>query len=191
VLEETTDAGGLVARYSLEGGSYFAPWVATYLGGLGARFPPHGRRASPLMDGVGTTRRLVTSGNTAWDKYELDAFGADRGSTSLAAKPMRAKNIRRTMTVLWNAGVPASCLLFAYLAVAVHPVFAPLLLSWVFLLARLVKRTPCPNCGRPIGWSRYKFLGTDAESGVPPRFCAHCGYDLTGKGGEPTQSGRS
>ena len=81
VLEETTDAGGLVARYSLEGGNYYAPWVATYLGGLGARFP--------LMDGVGTTRRLVTSGNTAWDKYELDAFGADRGSWTNYHNPYR------------------------------------------------------------------------------------------------------
>ena len=81
VLEETTDAGGLVARYSLERGSYYAPWVATYLGGLGARFP--------LMDGVGTTRRLVTSGNTAWDRYELDAFGADRGSWTNYHNPYR------------------------------------------------------------------------------------------------------
>jgi len=81
VLEETTDAGGLVARYSLVSGSYYAPWVATYLGGLGARFP--------LMDGVGTTRRLVTSGNTAWDQYSLDAFGADRGSWTNYHNPYR------------------------------------------------------------------------------------------------------
>jgi len=103
---------------------------------------------------------------------------------------MRAKNIRRTMTVLWNAGVPASCLLFGYLAVAIHPAFAPLLLGWVFLLAHLVKRIPCPSCGKPIGWSKYKFLGRDAESGVPPRHCTHCGYDLTGKEGEARESQR-
>jgi RHS repeat-associated protein len=41
------------------------------------------------MDGVGTTRRLVTSGNTAWDKYELDAFGADRGSWTNYHNPYR------------------------------------------------------------------------------------------------------
>jgi RHS repeat-associated protein len=41
------------------------------------------------MDGVGTTRRLVTSGNTAWDQYSLDAFGADRGSWTNYHNPYR------------------------------------------------------------------------------------------------------
>jgi hypothetical protein len=91
------------------------------------------------------------------------------------------RNVRQTMIMLWYIGAPAGFLLLGCLGI-VHWGFPPLAFLWVFLLAYLVKRIPCPNCGRPIGWSKYKFLGMDAESGVPPRHCTHCGYDLTGKG---------
>jgi len=79
VLEETNDSGTVLARHTTETGSYYDPWVHMWRTGDVSRFP--------LMDGVGTTRRLVDSSNNHTDIYELTAFGLDRGSTITTTNP--------------------------------------------------------------------------------------------------------
>ena len=86
------------------------------------------------------------------------------------------------MTVLWFVGAPSGFFIFVYLGAVVHWVFFPPAFLWVHLLASLVKRMPCPNYARPVGWAKQTILGGEFESGRPPRYCEHCGYDLTGRG---------
>jgi hypothetical protein len=81
VLEETNDSGTVLARHTTESSSYYAPWVHMWRTGNVSRFP--------LMDGVGTTRRLVDQNNNHTDIYELTAFGDDRGSTVTTVNPYR------------------------------------------------------------------------------------------------------
>jgi RHS repeat-associated protein len=80
LLEETTNSGGAVSRYTTESGSYYAPWVHLTRDG-GHRFP--------MYDGVGTARALVDTAGAVTDSYDLEAFGIQRASTGTTVNPYR------------------------------------------------------------------------------------------------------
>jgi RHS repeat-associated protein len=80
LLEETTNSGGAVSRYTTESGSYYAPWVHLTRDG-GHRFP--------VYDGVGTARALVDTAGAVTDTYTLEAFGIQRVSTGTTVNPYR------------------------------------------------------------------------------------------------------
>ena len=67
VLDETSDAGAVLARHTTADGSYYGPWLHMWRTGGTSRFP--------LFDAVGTARRLVDSSATVTDSYMLDSFG--------------------------------------------------------------------------------------------------------------------
>jgi RHS repeat-associated protein len=78
LLEETTNSGGAVSRYTTESGSYYTPWLHLTRDG-GHRFP--------VYDGVGTVRGLVDTAGAVTDSYDLDAFGVALGSSGSTTNP--------------------------------------------------------------------------------------------------------
>jgi hypothetical protein len=107
---------------------------------------------------------------------------------------MPTRNTRRALLTLSLLVFPAGVLLWGFLGAVVNPALAFLALPWVYLMAHLYKSIGrCPRCGRSAGWRRYRVLGQEFDGGWPfvPRHCEHCGYDLTGKGGETRESQRS
>ena len=82
VLEQTDDAGNVVARYTNTSSSYYAPllhlWVAS--GGL-SRYP--------LYDAQGTVRRLADDSGAKTDYYTHSAFGYEYPPTGATPNPYR------------------------------------------------------------------------------------------------------
>jgi uncharacterized protein RhaS with RHS repeats len=81
VLDETDNAGALLARYTTASGSYYEPLL-------------HFKRADgsvryPIYDGVGTARRLVDGAGAVTDTYTLDAFGRQISSSGTTPNPYR------------------------------------------------------------------------------------------------------
>lgn len=81
VLEETSDAGALLARHTTAKASYYGPWLYMWRSGGTSRFP--------LFDAVGTTRGLVNASATVTDSYALDAFGTPTGAATATINPYR------------------------------------------------------------------------------------------------------
>jgi RHS repeat-associated protein len=82
VLEQTNDSGGMLARYTLASGSYFAPMLHLKRSTGESRFP--------MYDAVGTARALVDDTATVTDTYSLDAFGAEfAAATGSTPNPYR------------------------------------------------------------------------------------------------------
>jgi hypothetical protein len=69
------------ARYTLESPSYYTPLLRLELTG--------GTNRYPLLDGVGSTRRLMDSSGNITDFYDLEAFGILRSQSGSTANPYR------------------------------------------------------------------------------------------------------
>lgn len=80
VLEET-QAWVPQARYTLESGSYYSPWLRTWLSTGESRYP--------MYDGLGTARRLADGTGTFTDGYLLNAFGRQLGIYGSTRNPYR------------------------------------------------------------------------------------------------------
>jgi len=81
VLEETSDAGFVLARHMTANGSYYGPWLHMWRSGGVSRFP--------LFDAVGTARGLVDASATITDSYVLDSFGTPTGAATTTVNPYR------------------------------------------------------------------------------------------------------
>ncbi len=81
VLEETNDSGSVLARYTTESGSYYAPLQHIWRSGNISRYP--------MYDGIGTSRGLVNDSATITDTYQLDAWGHQIASSGSTQNPYK------------------------------------------------------------------------------------------------------
>ena len=81
VVEETNDAGSVLARHTTASGSYYGPWLHMWRSGGVSRFP--------LFDSVGTARGLVDASATVTDSYVLDSFGTPTAAATATVNPYR------------------------------------------------------------------------------------------------------
>ncbi len=81
VLEETNDSGSVLARYTTESGSYYAPLQHMWRSGNISRYP--------MYDGIGTSRGLVNDSATITDTYQLDAWGHQIASSGSTQNPYK------------------------------------------------------------------------------------------------------
>ena len=81
VLEETSDAGSVLARHTTASGSYYGPWLHMWRSEDVARFP--------LFDAVGTARGLADASATVTDSYVLDSFGSPTAAATATVNPYR------------------------------------------------------------------------------------------------------
>ncbi|MFB3883455.1 MAG: RHS repeat domain-containing protein [Armatimonadota bacterium] len=82
VLEETDNAGAVLARYTTAAGSYYAPLLHLYrASGSLSRLP--------MYDLTGSLRGLVDATGAVTDTYSLELFGKQRASTGSTPNPYR------------------------------------------------------------------------------------------------------
>ena len=81
VLQELTDAGAVNATYTTEDDSYYGALLHLQRATGESRFP--------LYDEIGSARGLVDASGTVTDTYDMDTFGAARGSTGSTPNPYR------------------------------------------------------------------------------------------------------
>jgi RHS repeat-associated protein len=81
VLEETDNAGAVLARYTTAAGSYYAPLLHLWRVTGESRFP--------MYDLTGSVRGLVDAGGAVTDTYSLELFGKQRASTGSTPNPYR------------------------------------------------------------------------------------------------------
>ena len=81
VLEELNDSGGALARYTTENDSYYGTLLHI------RRYT--GEDRFPLYDEIGSARGLVDASGAVTDTYDMDTFGAARGSTGSTPNPYR------------------------------------------------------------------------------------------------------
>lgn len=80
-MEETSDAGSVLARHTTASGSYYGPWLHMWRSEDVDRLP--------LLDAVGTARALVDASATVTDSYVLDSFGTPTGAATTTVNPYR------------------------------------------------------------------------------------------------------
>jgi RHS repeat-associated protein len=81
VLEETSDAGSVLARHTTASGSYYGPWLHMWRSDGSSRFP--------LFDAVGSARGLVDASAAVTDSYVLDSFGSPTAAATATVNPYR------------------------------------------------------------------------------------------------------
>ena len=82
VLEETNNAGTVLARYTTAAGSYYAPLLHIWrVSDSLSRFP--------MYDLAGSVRGLLDAAGGVTDTYTLEAFGKQRSSTGSTPNPYR------------------------------------------------------------------------------------------------------
>ena len=81
VLQDLTDAGGLLATYTTENDSYYGTLLHIQRATGESRFP--------LYDEIGSARGLVDANGTVTDTYELDTFGRSVSSSGTTPNPYR------------------------------------------------------------------------------------------------------
>jgi RHS repeat-associated protein len=81
VLEETDNAGAVLARYTTAAGSYYAPLLHLWRVTGESRFP--------MYDLAGSVRGLLDAAGGVTDTYTLEAFGKQRSSTGATPNPYR------------------------------------------------------------------------------------------------------
>ncbi len=92
VLEETNDSGSVLARYTTESGSYYAPLQHMRRGcRAGLPKPAMAGIGIPALqqNGIGTSRGLVNDSATITDTYQLDAWGHQIASSGSTQNPYK------------------------------------------------------------------------------------------------------
>jgi RHS repeat-associated protein len=81
VLEDLNDSGGTLARYTVTDGTYQGVLLGFQRNDGSVRYP--------ILDEIGSARRLVDGSATATDAYSLDAFGRNMSTTGSTPNPYR------------------------------------------------------------------------------------------------------
>jgi len=99
-------------------------------------------------------------------------------------------NVRTTYHLLIFGAFPIGAMGLAHLGL-IHPAFAFVPVPYVVLVVLLARRIRCPKCSHRLMMQTFAILGHRWQTDSPyvRRYCDSCGYDLTGRGGEPPPGG--
>ena len=90
---------------------------------------------------------------------------------------MKYSRIRNRYLLILMGVWPTGAFAIALFAHRYGDPFAVLTLFWTVAIAAFTQRIKCPECGRPIGFGRSRFLGIQIEwwKAIPPRNCEYQG----------------